>query len=215
MIELIAELEVPKGVYTSTIGVYGNTEGEPIDESYQSTDPLPGVYFRTKWEAHYEVAKPMIEDGLPLVVVLPGIVFGRYDKEYGSARSAIHDYLQGDLPFIPRGFIAPWEHGEDTARAHVRAMEAGEPGEEYIISPDPVSMVEVFEYAEDITGISAPRAVSPVMFSALAVVMGVVKRVCPHRPKGWKRRIFDSWLATKAQSITRKHSGNSDSNTAH
>lgn len=175
--DLIAELDIPKAVYTSTIGIYGDTGGELIDESYHSSDPLPGVYFRTKWEAHFQVAKPRMDDGLPLVVVLPGIVFGQYDKEYGSARAAMRDYLRGDLPFIPRGFIAPWEHGEDTARAHVRAMEAGTPGEEYIISPDPVSMVELFEHAEEITGISAPRAVSPVLFGALARVMDVVERV--------------------------------------
>ena len=177
VLELIAELDIPKAVYTSTIGVYGHTGGDPVDESYHSADPLPGVYFRTKWEAHYEVANPMMNDGLPLIVVLPGIVFGRYDKEYGSARAAMRDYLQANLPLIPRGFIAPFEHAEDTARAHVRAMEAGEPREEYIIAPDAVSMAEVFEYAEDITGIPAPRAVSPAMFGALARMMDVVERV--------------------------------------
>lgn len=119
----------------------------------------------------------MMEDGLPVVTVLSGIVFGRYDKEYGSARAAMRDYLRGDLPIIPRGFIAPWEHAEDTAWAHIQAMEAGEPGEDYLIAPDPVSMVEVFEHAEAITGISAPRAVSPLVFSALARVMDVVERV--------------------------------------
>lgn len=177
VLELIAELDIPKAVYTSTIGIYGDTGGEPIDEFYESSTPLPGIYFRTKWEAHYEVVKPMMEAGLPVVTVLPGIVFGRYDKEYGSARAAMRDYLQGELPLIPRGFLAPWDHAEDTARAHIQAMHVGEPGEEYIIASDPVSMDEVFEHAEDITGISAPRPVSPVVFSTLARVMDLVERV--------------------------------------
>jgi len=177
VIELMAELDVPKGVYTSTIGVYGDTGGERVDESYASDSPLPGVYFRTKWEAHREVVGPMVADGLPLVTVLPGIVFGQYDKAYGSARAAFRDYLRGDLPFVPRGFVAPWDHGEDTARAHVRAMEAGTPGEEYLVTSEPVSIVEVFEHAERITGIPAPRAVPPVVFGALARVMDLVERV--------------------------------------
>jgi len=177
VLELMDELDVPKGVYTSTIGVYGDTGGEPVDESYASSSPLPGVYFRTKWKAHYEVVEPMVADGLPLVTVLPGIVFGRHDKKYGSARAAFRDYLQGDLPFVPRGFVAPWDHGKDTARAHVRAMEAGTPGEEYIVASEPVSMVDVFEHAEEITGIPAPRAVPPVVFGVLARVMDVVQRV--------------------------------------
>jgi dihydroflavonol-4-reductase len=183
VLDLFGELDILRGVYTSPIGVYGDTGGERIDESYESSDPLPGVYFRTKWEAHYEVVKPMMENGLPMTIVLPGVVFGRYDKEYGSARAAMRNYLQGDLPFIPRGFVAPWEHAEDTAGAHIQAMEAGEPGEDYITAPDPVSMVEVFEHAEDITGIPAPRAVSPRVFSALARVMDVVERVSTP-PKG-------------------------------
>lgn len=177
VLELMEELDVPKGVYTSTIGVYGDTEGEPVDESYASSSPLPGVYFRTKWEAHHEVVEPMVADGLPVVTVLPGIVFGRYDKAYGSARAAFRDYLRGNLPFVPRGFVAPWDHGEDTARAHVRAMENGTLGEEYIVASDPVPMVEVFEHAERITGIPAPRAVPPVIFGVLARVMDVVERV--------------------------------------
>lgn len=175
--ELIEELEIPRAVYTSTIGVYGDTGGEPVDESYRSDVPLPGVYFRTKWEAHYEVARPMMEEGLPLVVVLPGIVFGEYDKLYGSARAALRDYLQGDLPMIPRGFVAPWEYAEDTARAHIRAMENGEPGEEYIIAPESRPLIDVFERAEEITGVPAPRAVPPAVFGALARVMDVVERL--------------------------------------
>lgn len=61
---------------------------------------------------------------------LPGIVFGRYDKVYGSARTAMRDYFQGELPLIPPGFLAPWDHAEDTARAHIQAMHVGKPGEE-------------------------------------------------------------------------------------
>lgn len=40
VLELIAELDIPKGVYTSTIGVYEDTGGERIDESYESSEPL-------------------------------------------------------------------------------------------------------------------------------------------------------------------------------
>lgn len=177
VLELVADLDIPKAVYTSTIGIYGDTGGDPIDESYESSTPLPGVYFRTKWEAHYDVVQPMMEQGLPVVAVMPGIVYGRYDKEYGSARAALRDYLQGDLPVIPRGFLTPFDHGADTARAHVQAMHDGEPGAEYIVASAPVSMVEVFDHAEDITGVPAPRAVPPVVFSALARLMDVVEWV--------------------------------------
>lgn len=177
VLELIRELDIPKAVYTSTVGVYGDTGGETIDESYNSDTPLPAVYARTKWEAHYEVARPMIEDGLPLVVVLPGHVLGRYDKEYGAWRAVFRDYLEGDLPFIPRGFLMPFEHAEDSARSHIQAMEDGDAGEEYIIASETRSLVDVFDQAEAITGVAAPRAISPKVFTVLAGVMDIVERV--------------------------------------
>jgi len=46
VLELMNELDIPKGVYTSTVGVYGNTDGEIVDESYRPDKPGLCVYFR-------------------------------------------------------------------------------------------------------------------------------------------------------------------------
>jgi dihydroflavonol-4-reductase len=177
VLELIDELDIPKGVYTSTVGVYPGTSGDTLDESVTPECPTFAVYFRTKWQAHYEVAQPMMDDGLPLVIVQPGAVYGPLDKLYGSARGAFRDYLTGDLPFVPRNWKLPFDYVEDTARAHIRAMEDGVPGEEYIIASEPRTIVEVFARAEEITGVPAPRVVSDVVFSGLARVMRVAERV--------------------------------------
>lgn len=179
VLELIAELDIPKGVYTSGLGVYPGTSDEPYTEADHPDCPEFAVYVRTLWEAHYEVAKPMMEDGLPLVIVLPGTVYGPIDRplQAGHPRGMFRNYLQGDLPVIPQGFKMPFEHAADTGQNHVRAMHDGEVGEEYIIANEARTAVEVFDLAEEITGIPAPRAVSPVVFSSLANVMGVVERV--------------------------------------
>lgn len=176
---LIDELDVPKGVYTSGIGVYPGTSDRSYDEDHVPDCPTFAVYTRTLWEAHYEVARPMMEDGLPLVIVLPGTVYGPIDRPLrdGRPRGAFQNYLTGDLPMIPRGFTMPFEHAEDTASNHVRAMADGVPGEEYIIANDARTMVEVFDVAEDVTGIPAPRAVPPGVFGGLAKVMAVAERV--------------------------------------
>jgi nucleoside-diphosphate-sugar epimerase len=103
VLELIDELDVPKAVYTSTVGVYPGTGDERLDETVDPEPPTSAVYFRTKWQAHYEVARPMIDDGLLLVIVQPGVIYGPHDKLYGSARGAFRDYLTGDPPMIPQG----------------------------------------------------------------------------------------------------------------
>ncbi|WP_433629228.1 NAD-dependent epimerase/dehydratase family protein [Halomicrococcus sp. NG-SE-24] len=176
VLELIDELDIPKGVYTSTVGVYPGTSGTTLDESVTPECPTFTVYFRTKWQAHYEVAKPMMDESLPLVIVQPGAVYGSHDKLYGSTRGAFRDYLTGDLPFVPRNWTLPFDYVEDAARAHIRAMEDGVPGEEYIIASEPRTLVEVLDQAEEITGIPAPRAVPDVVLSGLARIMRVAER---------------------------------------
>jgi dihydroflavonol-4-reductase len=189
VLELMDELDVPKGVYTSTTGLYDDTD-EPVDESVDPEKPASPVYTRTKWRAHYEVARPMMDNGLPLVVVLPGNAFGRWDKPYGTNRGVLRDYLQEDLPMIPRGWAFPFEHAADTARSHIRAMERGEPGEEYIVAGETRTMADVFAVAEDITGVPAPRAVSPSVFGVLATAMGLVERVTTP-PEGLRAETLD------------------------
>lgn len=166
--ELMDELDIPKGVYLSTIGVYGNTGGEYVDESYRSPNSFPTVYQETKWRAHYEVTEPMIENGLPLVITTLGGIYGPGDKAYGGTpRSAVVDYLNEDLPVIPSDFVLPFDHVEDTAANVQRAMEAGKPGEEYIIASEPRNLVDFFEIAEELTGIPAPPAVPGWVFGLM------------------------------------------------
>lgn len=167
VLELMDELDIPKGVYTSTLGVYENTGGEIVDETHRPEKPELCVYHQTKWRAHYEVAKPMMEDGLPLVIVQPGAVYGPEDKEYGSIREPFLNWLSGDLPMLPREVTYPYDHVEDTARGHMLAMEYGDPGEEYIISSEPREVVEVFDLAAEMTDLPSPRKVSPLWFKLL------------------------------------------------
>lgn len=190
VLELMDELDIPKGVYTSTVGVYPGTSGETLDESVDPECPTYAEYFRTKWRAHFEVAKPMMEDGLPLVIVQPGGVYGPHDKLYGSGRAVFRDYLTGDLPMIPRDWALPMDHAGDIARAHIRAMEVGEIGEEYIVASEARTMPEVLDCIEEITGIPAPRTVPDAVFSGLATVMrGVEHFITP--PEGLEAELLE------------------------
>lgn len=77
VLTLAHELGIPKIVYTSTVGVFGDTHGKVYDETYRRvTPPKTSAYELTKWRAHYEVAKPLIEAGAPIVIVMPGGVYG-------------------------------------------------------------------------------------------------------------------------------------------
>ncbi|MGQ0570732.1 MAG: NAD-dependent epimerase/dehydratase family protein, partial [Armatimonadota bacterium] len=90
VLSLMKELGVPKGIYTSTIAVFSDTGGRIVDETYRHNGPWLSEYDRTKWMAHYEVAEPMIADGLPLVIVQPGATYGPGDTS--AYRDAILQY---------------------------------------------------------------------------------------------------------------------------
>src|SRR5262249_21366487 len=79
VLSVMQQLEIPRGVYTSTLAVNGDTHGQIVDERYYSGGPWLSEYDRTKWVAHYEVAEPMMRSGLPLVIVQPGGVYGPGD----------------------------------------------------------------------------------------------------------------------------------------
>lgn len=189
VLELIEELGVDKGVYTSTVGLYSDAETGVVDETYRPSPP-PSVYLRTKWEAHYEVAKPMMDEGLPLVVVLPGNVFGRWDKPYGTTRGVLRGYLEEELPIVPEGWSFPYEYAEDTARSHIRAMEQGDPGEEYIIAGDSRTLDELFSIAESITGVPTPNTAPTALFSLFASGMRLVERVTTP-PEGFESETLE------------------------
>jgi N-acetylglutamate synthase-like GNAT family acetyltransferase len=165
-------------VYTSTINVFGDTEGWVGDESYRHSGPWLSEYDRTKWKAHYEVAVPMIGAGLPLVIVQPGAVYGPGDPSVIG--NLLRQYLRRTLPIRPHGAAVCWGHVDDTARGHVLAMEKGRPGESYILAGPPHTLEEALEIAEEITGIRRPWLRPPaVLLRAMAAAVSVVERVVP------------------------------------
>jgi len=178
VLELMRELSIPKGVYTSTLNVFGDTEGWVGDESYRHAGPWLSEYDRTKWVAHYEVAVPMAQAGLPLVIVQPGAVYGPGDPSVIG--NLLRQYLKRTLPIRPHGAAVCWGHVDDTARGHILAMEKGRPGESYILAGPPHTLEEALEIAEEITGIRPPWLRPPaVLLRALAAAASVVERVVP------------------------------------
>lgn len=177
VLELMKELSIPRGVYTSTLAINSDTHGKLVDESYRYTGPHLSEYDRTKWAAHYEVAEPMIAEGLPLTIVMPGLIYGPGDTS--SARTTFLQYLQRKLPFIPTATAYSWAHVDDIARGHILAMEQGKSGESYIIAGPTHTLVEAMKLAQHITGVPAPRAVPPAMIKAVAAFMGVAEKMVP------------------------------------
>lgn len=168
VLELMQELKIPKGVYTSTLAVNSDTHSQVVDENYCFHGKHISEYDRTKAAAH-DITEEFITDGLPLVIVMPGLIYGPGDTS--ELRTNIISFLKGQLPILPDQTAYCWAHVEDIVQGHILAMEKGKVGEAYIIAGEPHTTVDAFRVASEITGKPAPSPVSHRVFRALSVLV--------------------------------------------
>ena len=176
VLKTMCTLEIPRGVYTSTLAVFSDTHGAVPDETYRYDGPHLSEYDRTKWIAHYRVALPKIEAGLPLTIVMPGLVYGPGDTS--GMRTALVDLLRGRMPMTPAKTAFCWAHIEDTARAHILAMEKGKPGDTYIIGGPRHTFEYAFDLAASIARVRPPMFhPGPTAMRAMAGATSVIGKV--------------------------------------
>lgn len=135
--------------YLSTTGVYGNTDGDWVDE----TSPLAPVNDRSSWRALAEAQ--WLDSKLPVQIFrLSGI--------YGPGRSVIDDLRDGTARRIikPNQFFSRI-HVEDIAKILAVSAVKPTPGEIFNCADDyPCSAAEVVEYAASLIGVEPPPAIA-------------------------------------------------------
>ncbi|MDQ4145150.1 MAG: NAD-dependent epimerase/dehydratase family protein [Actinomycetota bacterium] len=159
-IDAAATAGVPKIVYVSTIGYFGNTRGEVVDESFQRR---PGdwlsCYDETKYKAH-EVAKQRIAQGAPIVIVQPGAVYGPGDES--EVGTFVLQMATGKLKFLtfPEvGFTFCFV--EDVAEGIIAAHDKGAVGESYVLGGEIGTLGDLVSRAARLTGRKPPRITIP------------------------------------------------------
>lgn len=176
VLELMQQLNIPKGIYTSTCAVNSDTHGKVVDESYRFSGKHLSEYDRTKAAAH-KIAKEFIAKGLPLVIVMPGLIYGPGDTS--SLRESIISHLQGQLPMMPAEAGNCPAHVEDVAQGHILAMEKGRIGESYIISGDRYLLADAFQLASQVSGKRPPMVAPPQLMKIMSVLARPFDKVLP------------------------------------
>jgi nucleoside-diphosphate-sugar epimerase len=176
------EAGIPKVVYVSTVGIFGNTNGQIVDESYEHpADHFTSAYEETKWEAH-QVAKRLIGEGLPGIIVQPGGVYGPGDTS--SVGQLLDQFLSGKMPLMPFPELGIClSHVEDIAAGIILALDKGRTGETYVISGPATTVREAIGVVADVTGRKAPkRAIPTPLMKAMIPIGPLVGKVMGQPP---------------------------------
>ena len=141
-------------VYTSSTGVYGQDDGEWVDED-SATEPRTESG-RACLEAEGVVGAYARETGLHSVIV-------RYVGLYGPGRILRRDALIKGSPIAadPDKYLN-MIHIDDAAAVAVAALDRGEPGSIYLASDDrPSTRREFYGRTAELLGAPPPRFVPP------------------------------------------------------
>lgn len=161
---------VERFVYTSTVGCIGVPAGGIGNEtSPVSIEDMFGAYKRSKFLAE-QVALQVAAAGFPVVIVNPTAPVGDHDVKPTPTGKIVVDFLRHNMPaYLDTGLNLV--DVRDVALGHILACEKGRPGERYILGSRNMTLREIFESLERISGIKAPSVQIPY---AVAYAAGVV-----------------------------------------
>ena len=151
-----------KAVHVSSSGVIGlKPDGSPGNE-----DTLPdehstsNLYFASKISAELAIGRFLKERTLPVVMILPGWMWGPGDWAPTGSGQLVLDYLKQKLPGIIDGGGSTVD-ARDVARATLVAADRGHSGERYIVGGRYLDFGNIIATLERVTGVPAPNRKIP------------------------------------------------------
>ncbi|MCE5199100.1 MAG: hopanoid-associated sugar epimerase [Armatimonadota bacterium] len=168
VMEAALRLQVPRVVYTSTVGCLGlPRNGTPGNEETPVTrEELVGHYKKSKYDAE-RVALDYVTKGLNVVIVNPSTPIGPGDIKPTPTGKIILDFLKGKmLAYVDTGLNLV--DVEDVAEGHLLAAAKGRVGEKYILGNRDLTLQEILTILAQITNRQPPSLRIPHWVSLLA-----------------------------------------------
>ncbi|MBW4619808.1 MAG: NAD-dependent epimerase/dehydratase family protein [Cyanosarcina radialis HA8281-LM2] len=181
------ELGIRKVVYCSTIGIFGDTQGEVVNETFQRTQTdFSSAYDRTKYQAQ-QIVDRFAANGLNVVSVMPSGILGADDPHFGPV---IKLFLQGKLKLWVGGDrITGIVHVDDLVSAMLLAADKGQAGEHYIISSGDLTTRQMFEILHQKTGIPVPSEAPQALVRLVANILDPIGRWFKWQPPLSRERV--------------------------
>lgn len=165
-------------VHTSSIAVLKGQPNQLIDETMSRSPDTKIDYYRSKILSE-NAAKDFLTEhpDLFLAFVLPGSMYGPSDMGPTSTGQMILNYMQQKLPGIIKASYSVVD-ARDVADIHIRAIKYGRKGERYLAAGQYMTMKELMNTLETVTGIPAPKRQIPrPLLQAFAIWNEVYHRI--------------------------------------
>jgi nucleoside-diphosphate-sugar epimerase len=163
-----------KIVYVSTVGVFGNTKEQVVDETYErdESEGFLSCYDETKYKSH-QIAKDRIAKGAPIVIVQPGGVYGPGDhSELGNFIDQVRTGKLRAKVFPQMGFNLVYV--DDVVAGILLALDKGAVGESYVLGGQIARMDDLFSKTAELSGRKLPKATLPPALMKLSAPLGPV-----------------------------------------
>ncbi len=168
-------------VVSTSVAVNGTPKPVMHDETSTLKLPVGGyVYSRAKARAE-EVCRDAAVDGLPVVIVNPGEVFGPNDTALITACNLV-DFAKSWPVLVCNGGTSV-VHVDDVAEGIVAALERGRPGERYILAGENLTIRQLAELTLNLLGQRKPIiSVSNRLLRGLAAIGTALHLPLPFNP---------------------------------
>lgn len=161
LLRIAREELIPRAVYTSSVATMGFlSDGTIVDEETPvSLAHMIGHYKRSKFLAEQE-AVTAAQGGQSVIVLNPTTPIGSSDIKPTPTGQIIVDFLKRKFPaYVDTGLNLVDVRA--VARAHVKALSTGRPGERYILGGENLTLKQILDKMSAITGLPSPSLQVP------------------------------------------------------
>jgi NAD+-dependent farnesol dehydrogenase len=207
LLQASSDVGVERVVYTSSFIALGPSADVNAAEGLHHHGPYSNEYEETKARA----LEWLRQEGLhrfPVVVLLPGVIYGPGPRTEGNLMGAMIDqYLSGKFPGVLGSGEQRWSFAlnTDVVAAHLAALGRAKPGEQYVLGGDNRTLNEFFRLLARLSSVDHPVRHLPVWAGkAMGAVEVTCARLVGHRPRvtpGVAEIFKHDWVYSSAKAI--------------
>jgi dihydroflavonol-4-reductase len=191
-------------LYCSTIGIYGDTQGKTIDETFARQQVgFSSAYDETKFAAQGLVNQAASR--LRVVSVMPSGIFGPDDPHFGPV---VESFRKGKLKVWAGGDrITGIVHVDDLVDGMLRAIDKAASGSAYILSAGDLSTREMFSIFSQASGVHPPYEAPKAIVRIVANLLDGIGRMTGWQPPIDRERahyVYDRCVRVSGQKAIRE-----------